>query len=56
MPIVFSRPTGGSRKKQFEQMMDGLNHVEAFLAGKKEGFRVHVPQEVDVKASAIDLA
>jgi len=37
-------------KKQFEQMMDGLNDVEAFLAGKKEGFRAHVPQEVDVKA------
>ena len=31
-------------------MMDGLNDVEAFLAGKKEGFRAHVPQEVDVKA------
>jgi putative transcriptional regulator len=37
-------------KTQFEQMMDGLNDVEAFLAGKREGFRAHVPQEVDVKA------
>ena len=37
-------------KAQFEQMMDGLNDVEAFLAGKQEGFRAHVPQEVDVKA------
>ena len=37
-------------KTQFEQMMDGLNDVEAFLAGKHEGFRAHVPQEVDVKA------
>jgi putative transcriptional regulator len=37
-------------KTQFEQMMDGLNDVEAFLAGKQEGFRAHVPQEVDVKA------
>jgi putative transcriptional regulator len=37
-------------KTQFEQMMDGLNDVEAFLAGKQEGFRVYVPQEVDVKA------
>ena len=37
-------------KTQFEQMMDGLDDVEAFLAGKQEGFRAHVPQEVDVKA------
>jgi len=37
-------------KTQFEQMMDGLNDVEAFLAGKQEGFRAYVPQEVDVKA------
>jgi putative transcriptional regulator len=37
-------------KSQFEQMMDGLNDIEAFLAGEREGFKVHVPQEVDVKA------
>ena len=37
-------------KTQFERMMDGLNDVEAFLAGKQEGFRAHVPEEVDVKA------
>src|SRR5258708_20836204 len=37
-------------KTQFEQMMNGLNDVEAFLAGKQEGFKAHVPQEVDVKA------
>jgi putative transcriptional regulator len=37
-------------KTQFEQMMDGLNDVEAFLAGKQDGFKAHVPQEVDVKA------
>ena len=37
-------------KTQFKQMMDGLNDVEAFLAGKEEGFKAHVPQEVDVKA------
>jgi putative transcriptional regulator len=37
-------------KTQFEQMMDGLNDVEAFLAGEQEGFKAHVPQEVDVKA------
>src|SRR4029077_6012874 len=47
---LFSRPTGGSMKTKFEQMMDGLNDVDAFLAGKQEGFRAHVPQEVDVKA------
>jgi putative transcriptional regulator len=37
-------------KTQFEQMMDGLNDVEAFLAGEQEGFKAHVPQDVDVKA------
>ncbi|MGA8214176.1 MAG: hypothetical protein WB799_11315 [Candidatus Sulfotelmatobacter sp.] len=37
-------------KTQFEHMMDGLNDVEAFLAGEQEGFKAHVPQEVDVKA------
>ena len=37
-------------KTQFEQMMDGLNDVEAFLAGEQEGFKAHVPEEVDVKA------
>ena len=37
-------------KTQFEQMMDGLNDVEAFLAGEQEGFKAYVPQEVDVKA------
>src|SRR5258708_4673693 len=33
-------------KTQFEQMMDGLNDVEAFLAGEQEGFKAHVPQDV----------
>ena len=37
-------------KTQFEQMMNGLNDVEAFLAGELEGFKAHVPEEVDVKA------
>jgi putative transcriptional regulator len=37
-------------KTQFEQMMDGLNDVEAFLAGEREGFNAHVPKQVDVKA------
>ncbi len=37
-------------KTQFEQMMNGLNDVEAFLAGDQEGFKAHVPQEVNVKA------
>src|SRR5271163_2581184 len=41
---------GDSMKTQFEQMMDGLNDVEGFLAGEQEGFKAHVPQEVDVKA------
>src|ERR1700677_3728061 len=48
--MAFSRPMGDSMKTQFEQMMDGLNDVEAFLAGEQEGFKAYVPQEVDVKA------
>ena len=43
-------------KTQFERMMDGLNDVEAFLAGKQKEFKAHVPQDVDVKAiSSIDF-
>ena len=37
-------------KTQFKHMMDGLDDVETFLAGEHEGFKVHVPREVDVKA------
>ena len=37
-------------RAQFEQMMHGLDDVDAFLAGEQEGFKAHVPQEVDVKA------
>jgi putative transcriptional regulator len=37
-------------KTQFQRMMGGLNDVEAFLAGEQEGFKAHVPEEVDVKA------
>jgi hypothetical protein len=40
-------------KTQFEQMMDGLNDVEVFLAGKQEGFRAHVPQEVENPAAVL---
>ena len=36
-------------KKVFNQLMSGLDDVEAFLQGKKEGFQVHAPEEVDVK-------
>jgi len=33
----------------FEKMMRGLDEVEAYMAGAREGYRVHVPLEVDVK-------
>jgi putative transcriptional regulator len=33
----------------FEEMMAGLGDVESFLAGKTEGFKVHVPDDVDVR-------
>jgi putative transcriptional regulator len=33
----------------FEDLMQGLNEVEAYLNGTGEGYRVHVPEGVDVK-------
>jgi len=33
----------------FEKMMRGLDEVEAYMDGKLEGYRVHVPVDVDVK-------
>lgn len=36
-------------KTQFEQLMSGLDDVESFLSGEKQGFKVHVPEKVDVK-------
>ncbi len=37
-------------KTALEQLMTGLDEVEAFLAGQNKGFKVHVPDEVDVKS------
>ena len=37
-------------KTEFEQLMTGLNEVETFLAGNQKGFKVHVPEAVDVKS------
>ena len=37
-------------KTQFEELMSGLDDVEYFLSGEKEGFKVHVPEKVDVKS------
>jgi putative transcriptional regulator len=37
-------------KTAFEQLMAGLDEVQAFLAGERKGFKVHVPDEVDVKS------
>ncbi|MGO9777376.1 MAG: helix-turn-helix domain-containing protein [Terracidiphilus sp.] len=33
----------------FEDLMNGLDEVDAFLAGKTDGYKVHLPAEVDVK-------
>jgi len=33
----------------FDDMMQGLKEVEGYLAGEREGYRVHVPADVDVK-------
>jgi putative transcriptional regulator len=37
-------------KAAFKQLMTGLDEVEAFLGGERKGFKVHVPDEVDVKS------
>lgn len=34
----------------FEDLMNGLDEVDAFLAGQTAGYRVSVPAEVDVKS------
>ena len=36
-------------KTTFTQLMTGLDEVEAFLAGENKGFKVHVPDDVNVK-------
>jgi putative transcriptional regulator len=33
----------------FQDLMDGLDEVDAFLAGETAGYKVNVPAEVDVK-------
>ena len=37
-------------KTAFKELMTGLDEVQAFLAGERKGFKVHVPDEVDVKS------
>jgi putative transcriptional regulator len=37
-------------KTAFEELMTELDEVKAFLAGERKGFKVHVPDEVDVKS------
>jgi putative transcriptional regulator len=37
-------------KSTFDQLMTGLDEVEAFLAGEQKGFKVHVPDQIDVKS------
>lgn len=34
----------------FNDLMNGLNEVDAFLDGKSSGYKVHLPAEVDVKS------
>ncbi len=36
-------------KTIFEDLMSGLDEVDAFLAGKTAGYKVALPAEVDVK-------
>jgi putative transcriptional regulator len=34
----------------FKDMMNGLDEVDSFLAGKTAGYKVNLPAEVDVKS------
>ena len=36
-------------KSAFDSMMTGLDEVESYLAGDTKGFKVHLPEVVDVK-------
>ena len=36
-------------KSAFDSMMTGLDEVESYLSGDTKGFKVHVPEVVDVK-------
>jgi putative transcriptional regulator len=36
--------------KAFDMIMGGLDEVEAYLGGSRDGFVLHIPDEVDVKA------
>ena len=36
--------------KTFDMIMEGLDEVEGFLRGETDGFAVHIPQQVDVRA------
>lgn len=36
--------------KTFDMIMRGLGEVEEYLDGEREGYAVHIPDEVDVKA------
>src|SRR5450755_2486917 len=52
--VVILSGAGTSRSEvpaevAFAELMTGLDEVQAFLAGERKGFKVHVPDEVDVK-------
>lgn len=34
----------------FKDLMNGLDEVEAFLEGKETGYKVHLPEKVNVKS------
>lgn len=50
--IVAADPMKGQRDmtKAFDKIMAGFDDAERFIHGDRDGFLVHVPDEVDVKA------
>ncbi len=49
-----ARKTGISQERNmsalFDDLMESLDLIEAYMKGDREGFRVHVPSEIDVRS------
>jgi hypothetical protein len=50
---AFLRSTGGRLMAMFDDLKKGLGEVDTYLAGKHTGYKVTVPAEIDVRASAL---
>ncbi len=37
------------KRRMFQDLMKGLDEVEAYLAGERAAYKVHIPDEIEVK-------